>query len=352
MVPKKAKRVKPKKPRKDWPLSAHPCGQWCKNVSVNGKQRTIYLGKWEDPEAALQEWLRVKDHILAGTNPPVDVATIADLLDEFLGRKKQSLDLGELTEDSWAEILRVTDKISDHFGPRRPLDNLDLVGLRGALSKGSNGKQVGPVTLKRRLSIARSVFKFGEINTRGELKKPPERILRKARTEVGAKWYSAEEVRALLDHAQGDLKAFVLLGIMAGFGPADCCEVPRSAFSGEWIRFPRPKTGIERVAYRWPELVDDLLPGYGERNWSRFYIANEWRELCKRASVPNHGHYSLRRTLETVMSGGPISQHVIDRIMGHVTEGMGAVYRQKVSGIRAASEWLRGWVHGENQLER
>jgi integrase len=352
VVPKKDKRTKPKKPRRDWPLSAHSCGQWVKVVTVNGKQKTHYLGPWDKPEEALAEWVRIRDHALLGQSPPANIKTVADLLDEFLGAKKAELDLGELSEEHWSELVRVTDAIANHFGTKRPLETLSLSGLRTSLANGKNGKELGPKTFSRRLTIARSVFRFGGIHAKQELKPPPQKALRQAKREAGEKLYSnPADVRKLVKTAERDVKAFVLLGISAAFGPADCCEVPRSAFTDELVKFPRPKTGVERSAWRWPELTDSLLPPWRE-NWDRFKVARAFADLCKAAGVTNHGFYSLRRTVETVVSAGPVSQHVINQVMGHDDKSMAAVYRQRTHGIKAAGEWLRGWYLGKNQLER
>jgi integrase len=52
----------------------------------------------------------------------------------------------------------------------------------------------------------------------------------------------------------------ILLGINCGFGNRDCGTLPRSALdlSGGWVRFPRPKTGIDRRCPLWPETVEAI----------------------------------------------------------------------------------------------
>ncbi len=59
--PKKAR--KPKKPHKNFPLTPHPSGNWCKKV--NG--RIYYFGHHADE--ALLRWLAEKDDLLAGRTP-------------------------------------------------------------------------------------------------------------------------------------------------------------------------------------------------------------------------------------------------------------------------------------------
>ncbi|MGA2061020.1 MAG: hypothetical protein ABSG67_11100, partial [Thermoguttaceae bacterium] len=59
------KRVKPQKPRADFPLYAHNVGKWAKTI----RGKTYFFGRWEDPEGALTEYLDQKDDLYAGRTP-------------------------------------------------------------------------------------------------------------------------------------------------------------------------------------------------------------------------------------------------------------------------------------------
>ncbi|MDM4015267.1 hypothetical protein [Roseiconus lacunae] len=59
------RRTKPVKPRKDFPLYAHRCGQWAKKVCG----RLYYFGTWDDPVAGEIAWDAPKYAILEGNDP-------------------------------------------------------------------------------------------------------------------------------------------------------------------------------------------------------------------------------------------------------------------------------------------
>jgi len=60
------------------------------------------LGRWENHQAALEEWLRVKGDWLAGRTPaPTDRMTMLDLVNGFLEVKDQQVFDGDLTRRSF-----------------------------------------------------------------------------------------------------------------------------------------------------------------------------------------------------------------------------------------------------------
>jgi len=347
MTRRKEARKKPSKPYPEFPLVAHPGGQWVKKI----RGKLCYFGTWDDWQSALEKYNRHRDALYAGQTPPSQLRTLGHLSDEWLAEKRRAADLGELSASHLAELERVAKIITDTLGRGRALEGLHLPGsgLREALAKSSKGGKLGPVAFRRRLVLARGLFKLADLRTGGELRPPPERLLRQARAEVGERWYSSpEDLRALVEATSGDLRAFIILGLSAGFGPQDCATVPPSAFDGEWIRYPRAKTGVERLAWRWPELVN--LPPYRERSWDRFTIAQQFAKVCEATGVENLGFYSLRRTLATVAAAGA-SQPSIDSIMGHYRPEVSARYRQKAHGVKSAGKFVRGWFLGEIDLE-
>src|SRR5262245_38386354 len=112
----------------------------------------------------------------------------------------------------------------------------------------------GPVRLGNAITRVKTVFKYGldnELLERSprygsEFRKPDKAVLRRHRAKAGEKMLEADQLRQLIDAADGQLRAMILLGMNAGFGNGDCATLPLSALDleGSWVDYPRPTTGI------------------------------------------------------------------------------------------------------------
>src|SRR3954447_15161194 len=90
---------KPAKPYPEFPLTAHPVGQWCKKI----RGKVHYFGPWSDPDGALEEYNRQKDDLHAGRTPrpDTDALTIKQLANAFMKAKQEAVDAGELAQRTW-----------------------------------------------------------------------------------------------------------------------------------------------------------------------------------------------------------------------------------------------------------
>jgi len=269
---------RPPKPYPDFPLSAANCGQWQKKI--NGKIH--YFGRWgkvvngsmtriqEDGcwQAALELYEQQREALYAGRTPrvPGDALTIKGLCDAFLTAKLRLVQSGEIAARTFSEYRGTTDRLVATFGRERLIDDLaagDFATLRADVAK-----QWGPIRLGNEVQRVRTVFKFGyeaglidkPIRFGPEFKKPSRKVLRKHRATNGNRLLEATQIRALLARASAPMRAMILLGVNCGFGNADCATLPLSAvdLAGGWVRFPRPKTGIDRRCPLWPQTVESL----------------------------------------------------------------------------------------------
>jgi hypothetical protein len=86
---------KPAKPYKEFPLTAHPAGQWCKKI----RGKIHYFGPRSDPEDALAKYLKEKDVLHAGRKPRPETEglTVKELCNLFLDQNETLVDSGELS---------------------------------------------------------------------------------------------------------------------------------------------------------------------------------------------------------------------------------------------------------------
>jgi integrase len=308
-----------------------------------------------------------------------------------LTNKKNKLDAGELSPRTWQTHYQTCKTLLAHFGPDRRVDDLrpdDFVAFRAALAK-----RYGVVGLHNAVNCVRGVFKFALEQEKIEkpvrygqsLDRPSKRALRKAREDAGERLFTSDEMDRLLDAADPQIRAMVMLGLNAGFGNSDVANLPRRSLdlASAWLRFPRPKTGIQRRVPLWPETVDALRQASALRPqatdpandrlvfltrtgkpWVRVQprrrgdefgaivaldaLSQAFRKLLKSLDINGRrglGFYTLRHVFETI-AGDAKDQVAVDAIMGHADPSMGAQYRERISDerLRAVTEHVRAWL--------
>ena len=275
---------RPKKPYRDFPLSPHPGGMWQKKIRgkihyfgrwarrVNGKLERVEGDGWKE---ALEDYKAVTDDLHAGRTPRVkaDGLTVADLCNRFLTAKLRKQAAGEIGPRMFQDYRDITDRLVAGFGKTRLVDDLaadDFEKLRADMAE-----RWGPVRLGNAITRIKSVFKYGLDNALleraprfgSEFKKPDKAVLRRRRAQNGVKMLEADELRRLLNAADVQLRAMVLLGVNAGFGNHDCATLPLSALDlgAGWVDFPRPKTGVGRRCPLWPETAAAIRAALAER---------------------------------------------------------------------------------------
>ena len=381
------KPTKQNKLHKNFPLTAHKNRQFCKKV----RGKIHYFGTVNDPQAALNEWLRVKDDLLAGREPrPAEGDfTIADICNAFLeycDEKVDNEDEGQrsLSLRSFNDYKAACEVITKVFGRNRSADDIrpiDFQKLRSHLAKGRR-----PKTIENWIARCKVVFNFANANelTTKPIKygkyfdKPPARVIRndrKRQSHRGNMDLQSNQIRDVLRIACPQLKAMALLATNTGIGNADLgrMTIYDIDLDGGWLDYPRHKTGIERRAKLWPETVDAInavlelrkepknkslsdvvfLTRIGQ-SWYKEDsttnpISQAFRKLLKQSGhyVKGVGFYGLRRTFETVAAETK-DQPAIDLSMGHESADMAALYRQRLGDDRleAVASHVHNWLFG------
>lgn len=385
---------RPPKPYPEFPLCAANNGFWQKKI----RGKIHYFGRWgrvvdgklsrirEDGcwQEALEEYKSQVDDLKAGRTPRVkggEGLTVGELRGRFLTSKSRALDASEINARTYGEYRAIADRLMSVFGENRLVSDLaadDFEALRDGMAK-----QWGPVRLGNAIQQVRTVFKYGyetglidkPVRFGPSFKKPSASVLRRHRAQNGERMLEADELRRLLGAATVPLKAMVLLGINCGFGNHDCATLPLSALDleGAWIRFPRPKTGVDRRCPLWSETVTALREAIAARPepkdddaadlafvttrgrpWLSRGIANPvsvaTRDLMKDVGVHGKGigFYTLRHVFRTIADGSR-DQVAVNYIMGHTDASMAATYRERIDDarLRAVVEHVHAWLFAE-----
>ena len=382
------RRQKPAKPSPSFPLTPHNNGQWCKKI----RGKVYFFGVWEDPDAALQRYLRAAAELHAGRRPRPTISaegvTVKQVCNHYLTFQLQKLDAGDIAPRWFEDCRRVVESFARSVGPGRLASDLvpdDFQQYRQSVIRhGLNGKTkgLGAHALTRCITVVRSIFKYAyEIDLIDKpmkygkgLEKPSVMAKRKARRSAelanGKRLFSPSQVRAMLEVANAPLRAMILLGINGGFGNADCARLPIGAvdFGRAVIEFDRPKTGVERVVPLWPETAEALrqtlacrptradaetsdlvfITTFGHP-WLREKvhrtpdnsikkvvpidgIRQEFDKILRKIGLKRKGigFYALRHTFRT-WADEVRDQHAIHRIMGHTIPGMSGIYIEEIS---------------------
>ncbi len=378
-VPAKSNKTRKSKSAKDrdFPLWLHPSGRWCRKIH----QRFHYFGS--DKEAALQKWLDEKDDLLAGRTPRPkgDWLVVGDLCERFLNAKRALVESNELSPRTFGQYHSSCKKLVAHFGKHRRVDDLsseDFESLRAAVSK-----TCGPVAIANEIRLVRIICRYGyeagliSAPLRfGPTFKVKRETIRKEAAQRPPRMFDAATIRRLLAAADPQMTAWILLGINCAFGQADLAALPRSAIDlkAGAIEFPRPKTGVPRKCFLWPETVASLRKVMEDRpepkesedadcvflTHHRNRLVRATKKFGHRDAVspafgrlldelklkqPGLQFYALRHTFRTVADATK-DVVAIDRIMGHADHSMGGRYRQRIDDdrLKAVTNSVRVWL--------
>ncbi len=366
-----------------FPLWLHSgTGQWCKKIRGINK----YFGT--DQDKALERYMLEKADLEAGRipKPPMPKGlTLTGLANHFLTHKTHQVQTGELSRRSFEDYYASCDKILKHFGKDIVVQELcqtDLMAYRRELAK-----TLGPARLGNEVNRTRIMLNFAFNNGLierpiqfGEFKRPKKVAFRRLRAKIGSRMIEPPDLKRILDSADVQLRAMILLGLNAGFGNADCGTLPIGAVDLKkgWIEFPRPKTGVERRVPLWQETIlaikevlesrktpndgvqHDLLfvTKFGA-SWHvddkpRSAISAEFRKLIVKLKLYQRGRsfYTLRHIFQTVAEETG-DETATKRIMGHADGSMSDHYRERFPDARLLRvvQHVHDWVFPVDVVE-
>jgi integrase len=324
--------------------------------------------------------------IIAGRSPKQAAgdATVAEVVNSFLTEKRRKVDACELSARTWSEYYATCKEVLEGLGRDRSVAGLrpeDLAKLRAKAAA-----RLAPWSLLTFVTRSRMLFdhaydfdlipapvKYGSAFAR-----PPKKAFRAGRAKKRPKLLDAGELRTMLDAADPQLRAMILLGLNGGLGATDCAQLTTAVLRVKpgWLDYPRAKTGQPRMVPLWPETVAALAaaakvrpapkdPADADlvfltprgRPWVRPNcdetgkrgsidgVAAQFRKLAARAGVElPSGFYLLRHVFRTY-ADEVHDRPAVDLVMGHSDNTMADHYRERIADERllAVVNHVRVW---------
>lgn len=374
------------KPYKGFPLTPRADGRFVKRINGN----LLTFGRRGEWRVALDEYLAIARAAHAGrpvqASAPTNV-TVRQLVNRYLAVRLEDVGSGDLHLRTYADYRSILLTFGRFIGPATPATELGTAHVDRYAAHLRDKVKAGP----RRFNAARAhiraflryAFDAGWIVAfpMGVGFKRAGRM-REVRKN---KLIAPHHLRILIEAAEGQLRAMILLGINCAFGNTDCATLPRSAvdLDAALIRFPRPKTGIPRTVPLWSETVTALREVMRARPtdalvfrtrhgspWVRTTMGSNGKPVPKdslaqafavllksvcsiadkatlRDLYKGVGFYALRVTHRTIGDDAR-DPHASMRIMGHSFPGMNDVYVQEIGIARlaAVTDYVRAKVLG------
>lgn len=287
-----------------------------------------------------------------------------DLCNLFLGHKKDQAENGDIKLDTWKEYKRAAKLCLEILGRSLPVEDLrpsHFLALRTKLGEQINS----PVTLRNTVVKLRALFTWAydagycdrPLQFRAVLKRPPKVQLVKARQDKQKNLYSHKEICALLNAATPWMKAAIMLGLNAGLGNRDICELKWEHINGRWLATRREKTACIRRAWLWQETIDALPEKQGEFVFcgqrgqklgagksNATPIGGLFAAVKEAAKIERGGFYTLRHTYRTVADAAK-DRPALRLTMGHADSSIDSEYVEEIGDDRliAISDLVHRW---------
>lgn len=315
------KPVKPGKPRRNFPLSAHDNGQWYTTRRIGGRKRFFYFGEWaDDPKGERAElaYDAVKAELNAGRQPtatgpavtPPPLITAGEIVGRYMKSVEARVRADEIGYREFDDVRRAClFYFLDAVGERTPAERLATIDagsntrpldrLRAHMSErlGVLRFNNSMKKIKRMLKWAYRTAKlitvpiYDDEALRGKKSKLVRRERRIREETDGKPIYTPKECRILVNHAAHEslpLFCQMLLAMNAGMSQSHISDLPRSPkivnLDTGFVDWVRPKTEEICQFYLWP-ITAIALERYLQVRPKPKDPADDWRLF-----ITTHGH--------------------------------------------------------------
>ncbi len=160
--PKASKKLGPAARPDGCPLWLWNGRYWANKI----RGRMYYFGAADELKGALDRYERERPYLEAGRTPPEESShegqhvTMADLCNHFLTSKLHKLENGELAASTFDDYRQTCDKVINHFGRSRRVDELTPTDFQ--LFRQEMARTVRLVTLRNDINRIKILFRFGQ----------------------------------------------------------------------------------------------------------------------------------------------------------------------------------------------
>ena len=309
----------------DFPLTRCTYGKGGKKVRWRKiiRGRSFYFGAGEDPDVALADYLAVKHHLELGRT--LDEArslaaradgkshgrvTVDELANRFVADKIAAYENDDIQLQTLRDYKHAAKILIGCFGRSTIVEELtvsDFVEMKRKMQKGRVLQ-----TVKNMIVNVKIIFKFGY--ERDLLDRPMKfgrefnvtsRAVAKSRIDSPTFYFTAPQLRELIEKADPILRAQILLGINGALGNKDVALLRELHvdFENGWINYPRRKTGQARSFPLWPETLEAIRAAIEVRPLAK--LSDEFDCIFigrnGRVTVRDHGHNQIRRRFRNHM---------------------------------------------------
>jgi hypothetical protein len=188
-------KAKPSKPYPDYPLFAHAMGYWAKSI----KGKVHYFGRWNDPDGALEKYLKAKQSIDQGLLMP-KINSLGDAAEAWISHKRQEKKKGALSSQTLQEYKRISKRIVECIGANVPLDDISeshITTLHSSLDGDCAAK-----TAQNNIRKARLLFNWLQSVGRWDVNKHKE-VVSKLQVNGGGPSQADRRVSKIVNEARG-----------------------------------------------------------------------------------------------------------------------------------------------------
>jgi len=292
--------------------------EWLATTYVGGKRRRKFLGTTDKREA--ERRLKEAKRLAAEQQRLRESPALSTLIERFQAERAPYW--AEKTRIYYAESLKVFNEYLEGRGITllEELRNADIRDLTAYLSK----RYASPASVNSRLRAVKAFLRYYDLDVHAKRLQPMKEPTRKLRV------LDRNEIKALLDAAEGDLRDKILTLLLTGLRRDEMLRLSWGQVDLERrnIRI-RGKGGKERILWlsdRMMELLKSRNNGQsklvfpeGESKQEGWKFYREFMEAVERAGIAHCSPHDLRRTAASWLQEQGAGEHLIQSVLGHST---------------------------------